>query len=299
MKILHKINILALIALALCINSCKEIGPQIDLTNGKHNTLLDTTYVESPAQAPQPKTVLIEMFTGVSCINCPGAHVVMDNIITANPRRVIGVAMHSTAEPASQDEQLIDSREPLGCPDAQTIITSFGDLGARPIGTVNRISHTSAVGPVSVYDIAANWGGYTNTSLAVPSPVNIVLTKTYVDATHTLTVDVELHYTAAQTDSDKLTIFLTQDSIVTAQLQSDNSDDSTYVHNAVLRAAVTNALGDKVNANLGVGTVVKKIYTYTISNPLWKPEHMNIIAFVHKYQNGSSEVLQSATITVK
>jgi hypothetical protein len=299
MKIIHKINVLALIALALCINSCKEVGPQIDLTNGKHNTLLDTTYVETTPQTPAAKNVLIEMFTGVSCINCPGAHVTLDNIIAANPGRVIGVALHSTVEPAAQDAQLPDSREYLGSADAQTIITAFGDPGARPVGSVDRGLHNGTFGSPSVYDIAANWRAYATTRLALASPVNIILAKTYTDNTKVLTIDVELHYTSAQSDSNKLTILLTQDSIVTAQLQSDNSDDSTYVHNGVLRTAVTNALGDKINTNLVAGTVVKKIFTYTLTDAHWKPENMHIVAFVHKYQNGSGEILQSAETSVK
>lgn len=288
---------LSMLAIGLLAQSCQEVNPPIDF--GKHNVLVDTTYVESPVQTAETKNELIELFTGVSCINCPGAHVTLDGLSSANPNRVIGVAMHSTAEPAAQDDPPPGYRQLLGSDDAQTIITQFGDPGARPVGSVDRISHTGTFGNPSIYDIAANWRGYTTARLALTTPVNIVLTKTYDPSSKTVAIATELHYTAPQTDSNKLTIFLVEDSIVTSQLQADNSNDVNYVHNDVLRIAVTNALGDKINANLIAGTVVRKILTYTITNSAWRPEHMRIIAFVHKYQNGSNEVLQVKSIPLQ
>ena len=297
MSIHKQIKVLAAvftIAIIAAMNSCKEVGPQIDLTNGKHNTLLDTTYVESPAQTAETRNVLIEDFTGIQCVNCPASHVIIDNLIASTGGHVVGVALHTSF----QDDPLPDSKQVLTSNDAQTLLSYMVDPGFKPCGAVDRIVHNTSFGN-AILDVKDDWSGYTTNDLTVPTPVNIILSKTYTAATQTATIDVELHYTAAQTDSDKLSIFLTEDSIVTSQLLSDNSDDSTYVHNKVFRGAVTNILGDKINANLTAGTVVRKIYTTTITNALWKPEHMNIVAFVHKYQNGSSDVLQVKTIPLK
>ena len=285
------------LSLAIVLNSCKEVGPQVPW--GNTHSLSDTTYVESPVATPEPKNVLIEMFTGVSCVNCPSAHVVLDGLIAANNNKVIGIAMHSTAEPGSQDGILPQSTQPLGCADAQTIISYFIDPGARPVGAVDRIYH-SATFTNSIYDISGDWSGYVQTELQNPnSPVNLLLTRTYTASTKTIAISAELHYTTAQTDSNNLSIFLTEDSIVTAQLDGSNTD-TFYVHNFVMRAAVTYALGDNINANLTAGTVVRKTYQYTISaaNSIWKPEHMHIVAFVHKYQAGRADVLQAKQISV-
>lgn len=289
MRFLHKISIPALLAIAALVNGCKEVGPSIDLTNGKHNVLIDTSYVETPVQAAEPKNVLIELFTGVSCINCPAAHVTMDNVIAANPGRVIGVAMHSTAEPASQDEPPPGTRQNLGSADAQTIVDHYGEPGARPVGSVDRVVH-SATFLNSIFDIAGNFNGYTTTQLGKTTPVNLTLTSTYDGASRSGVIQAELHYTAAQTDSNKLTLYLIEDSIVTSQLQADNSNDTNYVHNDIIRMALTNALGDRINTNLVAGTVIKKAYSYNL-NALWRPEHMRFVAFVHRY-TGSDEILQ-------
>ncbi len=297
MKFSHLIQILPIASILLLAAGCKEVGPSIDLTNGKHNVLIDTTYVESVLQTPEDKNVLVELFTGVSCINCPAAHVTLDNVIAANPGRVIGVAMHSTAEPASQDDPPPGTRQNLGSADAQTIVAHYGEPGARPVGAVDRVVH-SATFLNSIFDIAGNFNGYASTQLAKTTPVNLTLTSTYDASAKSGVILAELHYTAAQSDSDKLTIYLIEDSIVTSQLQADNSDDTNYVHNDIMRMAVTNALGDRINTTLVAGTVVKKAYSYNISDALWRPEHMRLVAFVHRF-SGSDEILQVKEVAVQ
>lgn len=297
MKWIHHIGAWSLAAIALLATSCKETGPQIDLTNGKHNVLIDTTYIESPVQTAEPKNVLVELFTGVACINCPAAHVTLDNIKAANPGRVIGVAIHGTNQ-ASQDEPQVGSRQVLNNQDAQAIIDFFGEPGVRPVGGVDRVIHTALVPQGSIYDFASSFNSDASAQLAQATPVNMTLTNTYDASSRSGAVVVELHYTAAQSDSNKLTLYLTEDSIVTSQLQADNSNDTSYVHNDILRGSLTNILGDRINTNLVAGTVIKKAFSYTISDPLWRPEHMNIVAFVHRY-TGSFEVLQTKIIKIQ
>lgn len=296
MKFLNKISIAAITITALLAAGCKEVGPNIDLTNGKHNVLADTTYVESPVQRPENKNVLIELFTGVSCINCPAAHVTMENITNANPGRVIGIALHSTAEPASQDDPPPGTRQNMGTKEAQDLIDHYGEPGARPVGAVDRVVR-NGVFLNSIFDIAANWNGYTSTQLAKTTPVNIVLTNTFDTATRSGALSVELHYTATQPDSNKMSIYLIEDSIVSSQLLSNNANDSFYVHNDIMRGALTNTLGDRLNVQLVAGTVVRKIYSYSITNALWRPEHMRLIVFVHRF-TGSDEVLQVKEIRI-
>lgn len=297
MKLSHLIQILPIASMLLLTAGCKETGPQIDLTNGKHNVLVDTTYVESPVQAAEPKNTLIELFTGVACINCPAAHVTVENIKAANPGRVVAVAIHGT-EQASQDEPQVGSRQVLNNADAQAIINNFGEPGARPVGAIDRVLHTSLSQQGSIYDFASNFNSDASAQLTKTTPVNMILTNTYDPATRTGAVQVELHYTSAQTDSNKLTLYLTEDSIVTSQLQADNSNDTTYVHNDILRGSLTNILGDRLDVNLTPGTVIRKVFTYHITDPIWRPEHMNIVAFVHRF-SGSYEILQVKYVKVQ
>jgi hypothetical protein len=104
-----------------------------------------------------------------------------------------------------------------------------------------------------------------------------------------------LHYTNADTTANRLTIALTEDSIITSQLNG-NVIDTFYAHNYVMRNIVTSAQGDAISAR-GAGRVVRKIYTTMIDN-VWKPENMSIVAFVHEFQN-SKVVYQVKQISLK
>jgi hypothetical protein len=278
----------------LSINSCKEVGPVLPW--GNTGVLSDTTYTETP-QAPETKNVLIEMFTGVQCINCPQGDAILAGLITQYPSTVIGIAMHSTKEPAALDDSMPDSKQFLGCADAQTIVSQFGDPGVRPMGSVNRISHISTLtNALSIYDDRSTWNGSTQTEFAKITPVNVVLSASYTPATQGVLAVITLHYNnAASTlpDSNKLSVFLTEDSIVTAQLDG-NSNDTFYVHNWIMRKAISNPLGDIIYATTTPGTVTRLVYQYTIpSHSIWNPAHMHIVAFVQKYLNNQSDILQA------
>ncbi len=297
--------VLTSVIIALLLNACKEIGPVVPWSNNGASS--SSTYIENPPQSPEPKNVLLEEITGVSCPNCPAAHVVLDNLITSNNNRVIGVSYHVGPNMFNQDGLPPATSQDMTSADAQTVVNYFTFPGYGPSGSVDRIVHQN-VGPfsaTSIWDEAANWGGYVSTELAAnnPTPVNLYLSSVYnvSGSTKTINVSVSLHYTAVQTDTDKLSIFLTEDSIVTSQLLANGSSvDTFYVHNHIMRAAVSNPLGDLINVPSYIaGRVDSLNYSYTIpANSVWNPSHMHVVAFVHKYQNNRSDILQAKTVKV-
>ena len=90
-----------LLSLGLLINGCQEVGPNINLGNSR--TVASSTYIESPVQTPEPRNVLIEEITGVSCNNCPAGHVILENLITSTGGHVIGVSYHIGGAIFNQD----------------------------------------------------------------------------------------------------------------------------------------------------------------------------------------------------
>jgi hypothetical protein len=187
-------------------------------------------------------------------------------------------------------------------------VNYFTNPAEGPIGSVDRILHNdpSTFLNTSIWDFASNWSGYVNTELAETPPVNVNVSCIYNTSgtTRQLNIYVGLHYTAAQSDTDKLSIFLTEDSIITAQLLSGNTgdlDDTNYVHKHIMRAAVTNALGNVINVpSFVAGRADSLAFTYVIptADSLWNPANMNVVAFVHKYQNGRYDILQAQTVKV-
>ena len=282
-----------LLLLLYLLSGCQEVGPTIDLSNGNRNALADTSYIESPVQTPEVKNVFVEDFTGIQCANCPLAQTQLENLRTANAGRVIGISYHTSF----LDNPLPESKQLLTTTTANGVQTYLGDPGYKPNGAVDRVLQTSVV-PAAICDDYTNWTTYVNTALSNTTPVNINITHPYNASTRELTIIVELHYTSAQADSNKLGIYLSEDSIITAQELPSTAIDTNYIHQGVFRVAVTNILGDKINYNLTAGTVVRKTYKVTLPATPWKPEHMHIVAFVHRYQNGNKNILQTKTSTV-
>jgi hypothetical protein len=293
----------------LFIDSCKEINPAVLPTYT--SALSDTTYIESPVQAPSPKYVLIEEVTGVSCVNCPAGHVILDNLIATS--NVVGVSYHVGSAIFDQDAPIVlNPLQVMTSKDAQTIVTNppFAYPGAGPLAMIDRVffNNGNAYSPGNIWNTDAGWGGDVASEVTAPNnnaPVNINLTAAY--SAGKINISVSLHYTANQTDSDKVSVFLTEDSIITAQILADQSVDTFYVHNHIMRASVSAPLGDIISTPTlpTAGRVVVTTYqyptansTYTALPAVWNISHMHVVAFVHRYQNNTYNVLQAAIIPI-
>ena len=130
-----KHTILFAITLAVVLNSCKEVGPDINL--GKNNnSVSDTTYVETPVASPETKHVLIEEFTGVRCPNCPQGHQIITGLKNTYPEKVVSVSLHpinSLGAPYAFSVQDFRSTK------AQTLFDYLGQIGLEPAAGIDRI----------------------------------------------------------------------------------------------------------------------------------------------------------------
>lgn len=292
----------AFFLMAFVLWGCKEVGPYVNLGG----TVSSVTYIENPPQAPHARNLLVELLTGVSCPNCPAAHVQLDNAISqysSTANHLIGVEFHPGPAIFSQDDMPPQSSQNLTSSTAITILSSSNNIlqysGFGPAFSVDRVTHPAAGinATPSAWDFANNMNGYVSTEVTVAAPVNVYIYNTWNAALKQANVWVSLHYTAAQSDSDKLSIFLTEDSIITSQVFPGYLD-TNYVENHVLRTSLTSPLGDNIGVPTFVAGRVDSVnysYTFTSADSLWKPQHMHVVAFVHKYQNGLNNVLQCQT----
>lgn len=275
-------------AIQCTISSCEEIGPDINLGRNQ-NSVSDTTYVESPAATPESKIVLIEEFTGVRCPNCPQGHDIIANIKSANPNKVVSVSLHpinSLGAPYSFSVQ--DFRSPK----AQSLFDYLGQIGLEPAAGIDR----KIFGGESKILLDKNkWTNYVNQELTATTPVNIMLDKSYDSTNRELTIVVELHYTSAVTEQNKVTVMLLESDIVTAQLDGTEID-TFYNHKDIMRDVISDTQGDLLTATLEQGRVIRKVYKKVL-DALWKPENMFILAYVHEFQN-SKVVYQAKEIHV-
>lgn len=221
---------------------------------------------------PSYKNAILEEFTGIHCTYCPEGHAIAQSILDANPGRAFTIAIHqgSFAVPSAGEP---DYRTPFGDAIAgQTGLTGY------PSGTVNRhvfAGTTTALG-------RGSWAAACDQIMKEISPVNIGISSEYDAAIRTLTVTVELYYTAnATAGTNYINVALTQDSIYGPQ--TGGGAGSNYRHMHMLRTLITGQWGDPVTTTTA-GSLVTRTYTLVVpeayTNVPAVVENMKVVAFV-------------------
>ncbi len=221
---------------------------------------------------PMLKNAILEEFTGIHCTYCPDGHAIAQSILNNNPGRAFTIAIHqgSFAVPSTGEP---DYRTIFGDPIAnQTGLTGY------PSGTVNRhvfTGNTTALG-------RSAWSASCDQIMQELSPVNLGLSSQYEASTRTLTIDVELYYTAdAPASVNYINVALTQDSIYGPQ--TGGGAGSNYRHMHMLRHMITGQWGDEVTTT-AAGSLVNRTYTYVVpesfNNIQAVVENMKVVAFV-------------------
>lgn len=223
---------------------------------------------------PQNKKVVLEEFTGIHCGYCPDGHKRANDLVTANPGKVILVNIHSGgyAVPSGSEP---DFRTTEG-----TAIDGAAGITGYPSGSINR--STSPWG-----QSRANWASLSNQILAQSSPVNVFV-KSYVDfPTRTLTTEVEVYYTGNSTKSSNyLTVDLLQNEYLGPQSDYGNYNPTNWVnglykHNHFLRMQLHNggsAFGEKLD------TTTKGKYYYRKYVTVLPTTIKNVELFLYKLQ---------------
>lgn len=207
----------------------------------------------------------------------------MLNALTAMRSDIAWVSVHTTMkilypDPYETDEtRALTSKEIMYYPSASfnrafindSYLNEDGNL-AVPIGYNGTASQVAAM-----FDEAINV--YAN----IPSFVSVNIEPSYNADTRELTVKVsgegveKAHEMLG--DDAVVSVYLTEDDLVSRQLDG-NVWDNDFEHNHVYRCAVTDVFGDAINWN---GDNYENDFTVTLDSS-WKPENMNIVAFVSR-----------------
>ncbi|MBL7953358.1 MAG: Omp28-related outer membrane protein [Flavobacteriales bacterium] len=226
--------------------------------------------------APRDRTALLEEFTAAGCGNCPVAHATADALVTVHGARLVVVGVHGGALAAPNSGQ-----PDFRTTDGAALWQSF-DIQFQPQGTVNR----------QLPQTAEQWAGQVQEVLDDPSPVNLGVASVFDVNTRQLTVQVELYYTGSSaTPMDRISVMLTQGSVVAFQQDYANGPHSAYHHRHVLRDHVTPLEGDMVDVT-SPGTLVQRTYSTAVPEA-WDAVDLRVVAFV-RAQDG--EVYQAYDI---
>ena len=228
-------------------------------------TLVAQTLVST---MPSNRTGILEEFTAVNCPICPQGHTIAANLLAANPNDFIVVGVHGGGLSVPSGNQP-DFRTSWG-----TSLWSHFAVPGQPLGLMNR----TAFGGQLVLGRSV-WSNALNVALATPAPVNIGAATQFDEGTRTLTVNVEVYYTAAGSGAnDHLSVLLTESDIIGFQA----SGGANYAHQHVLRTFLTPLWGDELMSDTP-GALEQRTYTFSVPAS-WNIANCHVVAFVGEYQ---------------
>ncbi len=249
--------------------------------------------------SPTNKNAVLEDFTGVRCQYCPDGHDRAKALETANPGRVVVIAVNSGqyATPAS------------GWPN---FTSDFGDairmqtnLTGYPAGTVNRrVFSGLSQSPGGTAMGRGNWSNAASQVLTEVSPVNIGASSTYDAATRKVTVKVDLYYTADESVANYVNVAFLESGQVGKQSNTTGTVNE-YVHNNILRHMLTGQWGEAIETTKSkTGTKITKTYTYTVptnyhDNAATDINKCDIAVFVTRGAGGTGEILTGIKLKAK
>ncbi|MDR2621968.1 MAG: Omp28-related outer membrane protein [Dysgonamonadaceae bacterium] len=231
----------------------------------------------------QKKNVLLEVFTGIHCGNCPDGDVYTDNLLTVQPEHIFAIDIHSghyAVPNAGQPDYRIDEGEAI---DLEMGANNYGYPGAA----INRRHFPEETLLVLGRGV---WMKKSKSIYAEDAPVNLHVSSVFDGTTRELRVTVEGYYTQqVEQNENFLNVALIQDNIY--GYQSGATDRDNYNHRHALRAYLTPLWGDTLFVPKQ-GEYFSREYTYTVPQAIKdipvKAEDLEIIAFVSA---GKREVL--------
>lgn len=264
----------AISILALVFTGCDVIDNPIK--NGGNQPPPDTNVVV--------RKVVIEDFTGHQCKNCPKAAKQIKDIEALYGDQIIGIAIHAGPSnfTGTNADYPTDFRTPEG-----TAIYNFFKIPALPMGMVSRVGYPNNT-HLKTY---SGWPAETANLIDSVARVKLEQTIAYNASNRTVTVDVTATALTDYADDLKVCVMLLESGIVSPQLMPDDTRDTNYVHNHVLRDMFTQALGD----DLALSPVVtNQEYTKQFSGNIdagWNEAACDIVTFI--YNSRTYEILQA------
>jgi hypothetical protein len=234
------------------------------------------------------KNVLIEDYTGHTCVNCPSAAATAHNIKENCEERVIIIAVHAGyfSEPKETGLFTYDFRTPAG-----NDWNDFFGIKANPNGVVNRQNESGnyILGP-------GQWAEAAFKELGQESPVQINIENTFDVNRNSLSTKVSANFTEDVTGNYKLIVCITENNIIKPQKNNDPNIGTTpdideYEHMHVLRSAINGTWGQTfIEGSVKAGQTITKTNNQSFEGTDWVAGNCNVVAFI--YDESDKSILQ-------
>ena len=218
-------------------------------------------------EATNRKTLLIE-FSGVNCNNCPLAAEEGHKLQQIYAGKLVIVEMHPASNKLTNGGKKYD----YTCPEADEYYKSWG-LSILPAGVVN-MAPTNG----SYYVPYQEWGTAYKVSAGTISPVEIEQ-NVEIDDHKNLLIEAKIQNLYPDALNLKCIVWLTEDSIVGAQVLPDGSKTTEYKRNHLMRGAISETWGEAIT--LAPNNSVCLRWNYTLPENV-VAKNCNIVCVVLK-----------------
>lgn len=241
------------------------------------------------------KKILLEDYTGHTCVYCAGAAVEAEHLKELYGDNLVVVAVHAGffAWPVPNDPYLSDDFRT----DAGEEWNDFFNVQGNPVGLVNRIEYADG------YLVPPDrWNTNIVDALEDPVQARLEIVNEFDEETRTLTTTVSTRFLADFSDPINLLVCITQDSIVGGQKNLEPEIGDTplieeYVFMHMMRGSLNGNWGELItnDSPVQVGKEYSKTYTKVFPEELI-PEHCHLVAFAFHEQ--SKTVIQAEEAAV-
>lgn len=221
--------------------------------------------------------VLLEDFTGHTCQACPNAHREGKRLHDIYGERLVILAVHAdfwaAPYPPNAPFYTYDFRNAV----STQIATDFNVIGQPfPKGMVQRMLNSGTNNQL-VLDWAG-WESKIDQWINTVAKAGLEITPGYNSGSNTMTAEVKVKAVSDLIDGAHLAVYFSEDSII--KWQKDGSiNDSTYVHNHVLRGSFNGMLGEDLGV-LAEGDSLVKIYSVALTPADVVPSKVHLVAIL-------------------
>jgi hypothetical protein len=249
--------------------------------NGTTAVYVVTAIIQEIPSGPTGKTVLLNDYTGVRCVNCPAASEVAHNLQEQYRDRLIVMSIHAGY-----------LAQPVGSfPDFTTEegTTWYNNNSSNPLGSVDRVMLLQG------HVLQDNdWSDAVSTAMEEAQTVEIRLNNTYNEATRTLTTTIDAQALETLSGELALTVCLVEDGIVGMQV-TPSGLQTEYVHRHVFRGTLNGTYGESIQFD--GDNQFSKSFSKQIPE-IYDESNCYIVAYV--YDNSQNmKILQTAMKKIK
>jgi thiol-disulfide isomerase/thioredoxin len=279
---------LAIIATFILIASCDKVKAPIVSNNTPTNP-----------NSKEVRKVLIEDYTGQKCGNCPPAAATAEQLAKQYQGKVIVIAVHAGDFAKTQGSIFPTSYTTQAGNDWDgTSGFAISSGAGNPNGMVNRKDYQGN----GLIQGPSKWSTTTSLALSDTYILSLSLTPNYDLASRILNTTVKAKFKSSYANNTKITLVITEDSIVGPQKDyslAPNPDIvPNYEFNHMLRGDINGSWGTALKNTpiLANDSVIVSFNNFTI-NSAYNDKHIYLVGFVS--DAATKEILQVEQVKIR